>query len=184
MKGKGKACMNPKPGSSGGMKKVSEQQQKLNEMMKQMMEKGEGKGKGELQKMAEQQEEIRKQLKEAYDKMKKEGEGGMGDMDKVQEDMKKTEDELRRMEITHETLLRQQRILSRLLDHDKSLRERELDDKRKGTTGTDKQQKSPSELSPQEVKDRLRKELYNSKSFQYSRTYKSLIEDYFNIMER
>jgi chromosome segregation ATPase len=186
MKGKGKACMNPKSSGGDGMKKISQEQQKLNEKMQQMMDqkgKGEGKGK-EMQDLAKQQEELRKRLKESLQKMKEAGEGGMGDMDKVQKDMQETEEELKRMELTAETLMRQQRILSRMLDFDKSMRERELDEKRKGTTAQDKEKKTPATLTEPEIKDRLRKELYNSKQYQYSRLYKSLIEDYFNIMER
>lgn len=186
MKGKGKACMNPKSSGGDGMKKISQEQQRLNEKMQQMMDqkgKGEGKGK-EMQDLAKQQEELRKRLKESLEKMNQEGEGGMGDMDKVQKDMQETEEELKRMELTAETLMRQQRILSRMLDFDKSMRERELDEKRKGTSAQDKEKKAPAALTEPEIKDRLRKELYNSKQYQYSRLYKSLIEDYFNIMER
>lgn len=165
------------------MKKLSEMQKQLNQKMQEMMKKGMGDPKT-LGEMARQQEQIRQQLKEMFQKIQQEGKQGLGNLDKVQEEMKETEDELKNKQLSYETLLRQQRILNRMLDYDKSMREREYEDQRKGRTAEERKVNSPAQLTQEELQQRIRKELYFKNKYEYSRTYKQLIEEYFNILEQ
>ncbi len=176
-------AMCPKPGDTPSqMQSISKQQQKLNEMMQKMMQQGE-KGGEEMSQMAGEQERIRQQLQEAQSKMKGEGGKPLGDMDKVMQDMIDSEDDLRNQQLTHETMLRQQQILSRLLQADQSVRERELDDQRESRTGRDNDRVSPEDLTKEEYKNRIRQELLKSNQLEYSSDFIILIEQYYQKLE-
>ncbi|MEZ4771709.1 MAG: DUF4175 family protein [Bacteroidia bacterium] len=171
-----------KPGDNPNMKSISEQQQKLNQQLQQMMN-SKSMSPEKLSEMAARQEAIRKQLKEAHDKIKENGEKGLGDMDKIMKDMKESETELVNKQLTHETMMRQQEILNRLLQADQSVRERELDDKRESKTGREMDTKSPEELSIEEYKNKIRQELLKSNKLEYSNDFLILIEQYFKKLE-
>lgn len=182
--GKG-MCKKP-GGSRPNMSKLGEQQGKLNQMMGEMMKGGKGMNPGKLAEMAKMQEAIRKQLKEAHEKIKGEGENGMmGDMGKVMKDMKDTEDELKNKILTQRTLKRQQQILNRLLDAQKSVREKnQFENKRESRSGDDKERVSPDKLELEEYKNRLRQELLKSNQLEYSSDFIILIEKYFKLLEK
>ena len=171
-----------KPGENPNMQGISKKQQELNQQMEQMKQSGKMSAE-KLAEMAARQEAIRKQLKEAHDKIKSEGGKALGDMDKIMKDMKDSETELLNKQLTHETLKRQQEILSRLLQADKSVRERELDDKRESKTGQFVERKSPEELSVEEYKNKIRQELLKSNKLDYSNDFIILIEQYYKKLE-
>lgn len=174
-----------KPGEQGqSMQKISQQQQQLNQQMQQMMQQpGQNQG-DQLQQMAAQQEAIRKQLEEAQQRMNGENGGSMGDMDKVMQDMQESEQDLINKQLTSEMMERQQRILSRLLQAQQSVREQDWDDKRESQTGRNAEQKSPEELSLEEYRDRIRQELLKSNKLEYSTDFMILIEEYYKKLEQ
>jgi hypothetical protein len=177
-------CKKP-GGSRPNMQKLGEQQGKLNQMMQQMMQ-GKGMSPQKLGEMARMQEAIRKQLKDAHDKIKGEGEDGMlGDMGKIMKDMKDTEDELKNKILTERTMKRQQQILNRLLDSQKSVREKnQFENKRESRSGEEKEMVSPDKLELEEYKNRLRQELLKSNQLEYSSDFIILIEKYFKLLEK
>ena len=179
-------CQKPggnKKGNNPGMQQLGQKQGQLNGMMQQMM--GGGTDPGKLAEMAAQQEAIRKQLKEMHEKIKgEEGSGGMlGDMEKVMEQMKETETELINKQLTAETMMRQQQILSRMLQADKAVKERELDEKRESNSGRELDHKAPEQLSQEEYKNKLRQELLKTNKLEYSGDFIYLIEQYFKKIE-
>lgn len=170
-------CKKP-GGKKPNMMKLGQQQKEVNQKLQNMMKLGKMDPK-ELGRMAAEQEMIRQQMKEAQEQLQEEGKPGLGDMKKVQEDMEQTEQEMINNMITQETLLRQQKILNRMLDATKSVRERDMDEERKSTTGREIDRQSPSELSEKEKQDRLRYELLKSLEAEYNPALKTLIEQYF-----
>lgn len=172
-----------KPGGNNpNMQQMGEKQQQLNQQMQQMMN-AKNMSPEKLAEMAAKQEAIRQQLKEAHEKMKQEGGKALGDMEKVMDDMIQSETELLNRQLTHETMLRQQQILNRLLQADKSVREREYDNKRESKTGRELDKVSPEELSLEEYKRRLRQELLKSNKLEYSNDFIILIEQYYKKLE-
>ena len=148
MSGSG-SCSKPGKGSSpsaASMRKLQEQMNKQMEEMKKGMKPGgkeKGKEKGgmtpggkgmskQLAKMAAQQEALRNMAREYESKLKKEegGKGSGGDMKRLQELMEETETDLVNKMITRETMMRQQEILTKLLEAEKSEREREQEERR------------------------------------------------------
>lgn len=129
-----------KPNSTGGqsMKQLKGMQEKLKKQMEQMMknQKGSGdKGKGkkkmgkELAKMAAQQEMIRKRMQEIREELSGDQQAKKS-IDKMLKQMEETETDIINRNITQQTLLRQQEILSKLLEAEKAHREREKDKER------------------------------------------------------
>ncbi len=143
--GQGKSgCSKPKIGSGDKpMKSMRELQEQLNQQMQQMkdqMEKGQQKpGPGQqsmseqLARAAAQQEAIRKQLQKLRDELAKEGKGNTGNLNKAIQDMEQTETDLVNKMITNQTLMRQKEILTRLLESEKAMRQREQEEKREST---------------------------------------------------
>lgn len=178
-------AMCPKPGSGNpqNMQGVTQQQQKLNQQMQDKMNQG-GKMDGQsLQEMAGEQGKIREQLKKVQEQIKKEGGKPLGDLDKITQDMIQSETELKNKQFTIETLKRQQDILSRLLQADKSLREREYDDERESKTAKALEQRAPDSLTKEEYRNRIRQELLKSNQLEYSNDFIILIEQYFKKLE-
>lgn len=112
----------------------------------------EGQGQA-LSRMAAEQEAIRRGLEET---MKKLGDGGNtnGSLGGVADEMKKVEQDLRGGRLNQETVERQQRILSRLLDAPRSVEKRDYSRKRQSRPGVDVVRSSPGALSPELLKTR------------------------------
>ncbi len=113
---------------------LSEMQKKLNEQIRELGQSGKS-GRElseELAKLASEQERIRKALEDAE---KKYGgnEGEIGDMMKQ---MEETELDLVNKNLSRQTIQRQNQILTRMLEAEKAMRERELDMKREAKSAT------------------------------------------------
>lgn len=179
-KGGGGACKKP-GGNNPSMQGLAKQQSRLNQMLQDMMNKG-GQDPAKLEQMAKEQEAIRKGLKEMFDKISKEiGEkGGLGNISKILQDMEETEKELLNKQLTAELLKRQQQILSRMLDYDKSIRQRDLDNKRQSTTGRDINRNSPNNNFDINSNIFINKENISRSKYNYSKSYQLIIDNYFN----
>jgi chromosome segregation ATPase len=129
MNGKGDQDKNgpPKPSLSELQKQLNQQIRELSQSEKSGRELSE-----ELAKLAAEQERLRKALEEAD---KKYG-NKPGESEKLMKEMEQTELELVNKNITRQTLRRQEQILTRLLEAEKSMRERELDERREAKSAT------------------------------------------------
>ncbi len=115
---------------------LSEMQQQLNQKIQELKNSGKG-GRQlseELADMAAEQERIRKALKEMQEKIKSEGGMPGGDLPAK---MEQTEMDLVNKQLTDQMIKRQKDILTRLLETEKSAREQDQDDERKGETAKD-----------------------------------------------
>jgi len=110
----------------------------------------------------------------------------LGDLRKVAEEMREVQTDLAQGDINPETLRKQDQILSRLLDSQRSTQERDFENKRKAQTGTNVSRPSPGslDLSTQEGKDKLRRDLLRALEEGYSREYEELIRKYFEALDR
>ncbi|MES2873084.1 MAG: hypothetical protein V4708_05130 [Bacteroidota bacterium] len=97
---------------------------------------GQGQGMSEqLARMAREQQMIRQAMQEINRLENKDGKSGLGNLDQLMKEMEQTETDLVNKKIQQETLIRQQEILSKLLQADKAEREREQDEKRESKEG-------------------------------------------------
>ena len=125
-KGKGK--------KGKAMPNLGKMQQQINDQIEQLKN-GQKTGRQyseELARMAAEQARIRKALQEMQEKLKKEG--GQIPGNDIGKKMEQTELDLVNKQITEQTIRRQKEILTRLLETEKSMREQNLDEERKGET--------------------------------------------------
>jgi len=121
---------------------LNENMQKAREQLKQNGQQN-GKQRGEyalsekMVRMAREQNLIRRALEDFTKNLMTEGVRELGNLQKLAKDMEQSETELVNKKIQLETMNRQKDILARLLQADKSDRERELDDKRESRQGAD-----------------------------------------------
>jgi hypothetical protein len=132
-----------------------------------------------LQRLAEQQQRIREQIEQIQrDDLKEQK--LLGRLDKAQDEMKEVEEAIRQGSNLGELPEKQQRILSRLLDAQRSVHRRDFDPERESRTADVVPQASPPELSQELLRqsDRLRLDLLKAESDRYPAQYRSFIEAY------
>ncbi len=138
--------------------------------------------------LAVEQEAVRKSVEQLNKEAEASGEQKkmLGDLDKIAEEMKEVVQNLAQNNVNPETLHKQERILSRLLDASKSMRERDYEKKRKATKGTQIVRRGPGELDPSllEGKNKLLEDLLKSLEHGYSKDYQELIRKYFDALQK
>lgn len=121
---------------------LSQMQEKLNQKIEELKNSGKS-GRQlseELAEMAAEQERIRRALQEMQERMKDEGQAPGGELPGK---MEQTEMDLVNKQLTDQLVERQKQILTRLLDAEKSMREQDLDEERKGETAKDYEKEVP-----------------------------------------
>lgn len=121
---------------------LSQLQQQLNQKIQQLKNSGKS-GRElseELAEMAAEQERIRKALQDMQEKMK---DGGNTPGNQIPGKMEQTEMDLVNKQLTDQLIKRQQEILTRLLETERSMREQDQDDERKGETAKDYDKEIP-----------------------------------------
>ena len=139
---------------------------------------------GALGRMAAEQEAIRQGLQEAMNKLGENGGGSMGQLGQTAEDMKKVAEDLRGGRLNQETVERQQRILSRLLDAPRSVEKRDYSRRRTSRPGVDVVRSSPGALSPDLLKSKpsLAALLARGGRDPVSPRYRALVDQYFQAI--
>jgi hypothetical protein len=171
---------------------LSEMQQSLNQQIQELMKSGKsGKEMSEqLAKLAAQQELIRKALRKATEgkstdkNSKKENgkDGSGGDIAKLLEEMEKTEEDLVNRRLTQELIQRQKEIMTRLLESEKALREREQDEQRESERAKEKYRTSPNPYSDYLKEKAKQIELLKTVPPSLNPYYKQEVNEYFKRM--
>lgn len=126
----------------GQKQSLGQMQQQLNQKIQELKNSGKS-GRQlseELAEMAAEQERIRRALQEMQEKMKDQGHMPGGD---IPSKMEQTEMDLVNKQITDQMIKRQKEILTRLLETEKSMREQDMDEERKGETAKDYEKEIP-----------------------------------------
>ena len=185
--------MQQQGGQGGGslmqqLRSMAMQQQQINAQTQQMSGQG-GMSQQQMQEMgrlARQQDAVRKSLEQ----LQRESEGTpeknkiMGDLEKIADEMKEVVETLQQNQVNPNTMQQQERILSRLLQAQRSMRERDYEQKRKGTSGITPSRKSPAALSVQQNRSQLQIDLQRAMEAGYSKDYLELIRKYYEALER
>jgi hypothetical protein len=142
----------------------------------------------EAARLAKEQGAVRKSMEELNREAQQSGEQKklLGDLQKIAEEMNEVVRNLEQNNVNPETIKKQERILSRLLDASKSMHERDYEKKRKAETGTQITRRSPNDIDPNslEGKSQLREELLKALEQGYSKDYQELIRKYFEELEK
>jgi hypothetical protein len=136
-----------------------------------------------MQRLAAEQDAVRKALSELEREF---GSGSevAGRLYKIGQEMKKVVEDFERMQVDQGTMDRQSQILSRLLDAEKSMRERDYSKQRRAEVGDDVVRASPDQLSPEVGRQDVSAQDNLSKYMQegYPKEYEQLIKEYFKAL--
>lgn len=183
-------------GSSGSqaqqqMQALGQQQQGLNSQTQSLFNQMQGQSglsleaRQQMARLAAEQQQIQKGMEELAREVKNRDDilGRLDDMVKEAENVVK---DLQDRNIDRRTLERQQRILSRLLDAQKSMRQREYSRKREAQTAEDIRRRSPNELPADllERKRNLHDDLLRSMREGVPVEYEGLIKSYFQALSQ
>ncbi|UCG91694.1 MAG: hypothetical protein JSV97_11560 [candidate division WOR-3 bacterium] len=104
-------------------------------------------------------------------------------LDDVVQDMKETEEELYQYKVTRELIERQKKVLSRLLDSQRSIRKEDFTKERKSKPGEDILERlSPKPLTEQLGRDELRELIQQALRESYPKEYELYIREYFKTL--
>ena len=173
------------------LKQMAQQQRKLNKKTKGMKgNKGQPMpgtgGRSALQKLAARQKQIQKSLRQLQKKRKGSGQGRNGELKGANKAMEKVIQDLKNNKILKKTLNQQDKILTRMLDAQKSLRKRGFQNKRKSKTGQKSDYVGPGNLPDNlgERKNLLNQRLEQALNNNYSQEYEDIIRRYFDRLMR
>lgn len=142
----------------------------------------------EMARLAGEQGRARKSLEQLAREAARAGELSklLGDLNRTAQEMREVQTDLAGGSIRPETLQKQERILSRLLDSQRSLQERDYEQRRKAeTAGAYTRDRLPdTDLSTLEMKEQLRRDLLRAMEQGYSSDYQSIIRNYFELLEK
>lgn len=135
-----------------------------------------------IDQIARQQNQIRKQLQEMQRSGGTDGDKIGSELQRMIEEMEDVINDLRGGAVDPTLVQRQQNILSRMLESEKALQERDEEEKREGKTGTTIQRAIPPELTLEELEKQIRSRLNDPNFTKYSPDYQRLIERYFELL--
>lgn len=194
-KGKGKGKGGKKPEKMGDMQKG------LNDMIKQLKD-GQKSGRQlseELANLAQQQQQIRKALNEAREKMSgdiggklDEGKDENGNKPSEELDnklkaleklMEETETDLVNKRLSQKTIERQQEIMTRLLEAEKAIREKDFENERESKTGKENERTTTPEIEEYIRQKEKEIELLKTVPPNFNPYYKQETNEYFQTIE-
>ena len=185
----GKMCNKPKSVGGESMKKMKEMQQKIKEQMKSMLQGKQGKDKNggkqskKIAQMAAQQEQIRNRLKELRNELSGDQQS-KNNLDKLLDQLEENQTDILNNNITQSTLIRQEKILTRLLQAEKAELEKEKEKQRESNEWLNNLSNKildPIELYKQEKKNQ--EELIRTIPPSLMPFYKNKVNQYFKNNE-
>ncbi len=182
-------------GQGGGMmslmqqlQKMAQQQMGLNNLTK-MLQQGQltMQQQAQLQRLAQEQGMIQKSLAELNKEARASGESKKlaSNLEKIVEDMQEVISGFNSQKIDDDLIKKQDKILSKLLDAQRSINERDFEEKREARAGKNFNLTSPGNLNltDEKSKDILREELLKAVEEGYTKDYKELIRRYFESLD-
>jgi len=186
-------CKNPKIGQ-GKMKSMRQLQEQMNKQLQQMKEgmpqPGKQGSQGQKQmsekfaRMAAQQEALRKQMQEYGEEMQNQGTGVDKSLKEAMKQMEQTETDLVNKRLSNQTLMRQQEIVTRMLESEKAEQQRELDQKRESKEGSEQFYNNTAKyLKTNRLKDK-ETEIIRAIPPSLKPFYKTKVNSYFLSLEK
>jgi hypothetical protein len=139
-----------------------------------------------MQRLAARQQQLKKSLEQLQKEIMESTKQSGSSLEGIAKDMEEVIDDLKNNRILRETIERQQKILSRLLDTQKSLRTQGYEEKRKSRTGENIVRESPGSL-PKSLGERqnyLQKNLEKALQEGYNKEYENIIRQYFELLSK
>ncbi|GBD07453.1 hypothetical protein HRbin21_01280 [bacterium HR21] len=186
------ACPNPGMGQGAGaagflerLQQLALQQQGITAALQQLFQgRLTPEQQAQLARLAAQQGQVQRALEElSHQQRTLGGERLLGDLRRIAEEMREVVEELQSGKLTAETLRRQHRILTRMLDAMRSLYERDYEPQRESRPGQNVVRPSPPALRlPQGQPPPVPPDFLQLLRQKYSPDYQQLIERYFELL--
>jgi len=180
-------------GGAGGsllqqLRRMAGQQQSIN-MQTEQLSQGQGLSQQQIQemgKLANQQEAVRKSLEQLNKEAQESQDRNriLGDLQKIADEMKEVVENLQQNNVNPNTIRQQQRILSRMLDAQTSMRERDYEQRRTSTAGATLVRRGPAEIQDESAQNQLRRDLLKAIEEGYSKDYQNLIRKYYDALDK
>ncbi len=145
------------------LRRMAGQQESIN-MQTEQLSQGKGLSQEQLQEMgrlANQQEAVRKSLEQLNKEAQESQDRNriLGDLQRIADELKEVVENLQQNNVNPNTIRQQQKILSRMLDAQTSMRERDYEQRRTSTAGTTPVRPSPAEVQDESAQSQLRRDL-------------------------
>lgn len=185
-------------GNGGGMmslmqqlEQMSKQQMGINNMTQQMQQQGGQLSQQQLsqmQRLAQQQDMIRKSIEQLNRESQMSGQSKKipANLEQIAKEMQEIVSQMRTERPDNDLVQKQEKILSRMLDAQRSINDRDYEQQREARAGTKTAQgRPPAELNLQspQGKDRIKDELSRAVQEGYSKDYENLIRRYYELIE-
>ena len=171
------------------MQQMSEDQQQLNQQIQDFINDLQGERlthdhMERLEQMARQQNQIREQMRELQRRSGRDGDRLMSEMERLAEEMEDAINDLRGGSTDDLMVERQQNILSRMLEVEESVHQRDEDEEeRLGESADDYDPREVPEMTMEELRERIRSGVQQTDYTRFREDYRELIERYFQLME-
>ncbi len=180
-------------GGSGGMmslmqqlQQMAQQQMGINQMTQSMKGQLSLQQQAQMQRLSKEQGNLQKSLEQLNKEARESGESKKiaSNLESVLNDMKEVISGLNTKKIDDDLVKKQEKILSKLLDAQRSINERDFEEKRESLEGKRFDLNSPDklDLTKQQAQDILREELLKAVKEGYSKDYQDLIRRYFESL--
>jgi hypothetical protein len=186
------SCNNPNSQGQGGLQKMqqmTDQQRGLNQETSRIPIPSANpssipvEARAQMARLAAEQQQIRKGLDELQQEVEEGGEV-VGKLDQILEDMRQVERDLERAELSPETREKQEKILSRMLDAQRSIRERGYRRDRRSRSGTETPAASPEDVprTLTEMRERVKEDPVREQGLVVPPEYEELIRSYYRSL--
>jgi hypothetical protein len=171
---------------------LSQQQMNLNNLTQMLQQGQQGKlspeQQAQLERFAQQQELIRKSIQQLNKEARESGISKKipSNLERIMNEMREVVSDMNTEKLDDELIQKQERILSRMLDAQRSVNERDFEKKRESQTGDNIVRESPEELNltSEKGKNKLRDELNRTAREGYLKDYEILIRKYFEALQK
>lgn len=186
-------------GSGGGMMSLMQQLQQmsgqqmdlnnLTQQLQQMMQGNMSPGQqAELQRLGQQQDLIKKSLEQLNEEARVSGQSKKipADLENIVKQMQEVVSDMKTEKLDDDLVQKQERILSKLLDAQRSINERDFEKERRSEAGGQIVRQSPSELnlSTEKGRNAIRDELNRAVREGYKRDFEELIRRYYEALQK
>ena len=136
-----------------------------------------------IAKLAGQQEALRRQMEQMGQELNKDGTGAGDAFQKIAEEMEENEEDLINLDLDIETMMRQQEIMTRLLEAENAERERGRKEERESQEAKNAEISNPIEFFEYKRKKEKEVELLKTVPPTLKSYYKNKVNQYFNSFE-
>ncbi|MEJ5263025.1 MAG: hypothetical protein WHT45_10120 [Ignavibacterium sp.] len=173
------------------LQQLSGQQMTLNNMTQMLQQMQQGnltqEQQAQLQRLAQEQQLIQKSLEQLNKEARESGESKKlpANLENIAKQMQEVITDMQTERLTDDLIQKQERILSKLLDAQRSINEKDFEQERKSETGKNIVRQSPSEFNLlKQRKDSLKEELDKAMREGYSKDYEELIRRYYELIQQ